>query len=119
MNYDFGDIVIVPFPFILESGESKQKARPALVITNSTIERRFEDIQLAAITSQVPNELLPLEILLDSTEENGLAKESVLRLDFIMTLPGAIISRKIGTLSSTKRESVRDKLRTGLGSHDE
>jgi len=33
MNYSRGDIVIVPFPFIISGKQKIQKARPALVIS--------------------------------------------------------------------------------------
>ncbi|MCX9083223.1 MAG: type II toxin-antitoxin system PemK/MazF family toxin [Candidatus Methanoperedens sp.] len=51
MIYDRGDIVILPFPFITTDGV-QQKARPALIISDHIIERRFEDVILAGITSQ-------------------------------------------------------------------
>ena len=36
MNYDRGDVVAVPFPFVTSEGAS-QKARPALIISDPTI----------------------------------------------------------------------------------
>ncbi len=51
MNYNRGDIVILPFPFITTKG-TQQKARPALVISDHFIERRFDDVILVVITSQ-------------------------------------------------------------------
>jgi len=40
MNYDRGDVVIIPFPFVTSEGVS-QKARPALIISDHLIDRRF------------------------------------------------------------------------------
>lgn len=51
MIYDRGDVVILPFPFITTYGV-QQKARPALVVSDHSIERRFEDVILAGITSR-------------------------------------------------------------------
>jgi mRNA-degrading endonuclease toxin of MazEF toxin-antitoxin module len=51
MSYSNGDIVVVPFPFVTTAG-MKQKARPALVVSNHNIKRRFDDLILIAITSQ-------------------------------------------------------------------
>ncbi len=56
MNYNRGDIVIVPFPFVLSGGQKLRKARPALIISDMTLERRYNDLILASITSQVPDE---------------------------------------------------------------
>lgn len=111
MNYSFGAIVIVPFPFVSSSGETRQKARPACVLTNKNVEKRYRDAILAAITSQIPDRILELEILIQATEENGLVKESLLRLDFLMTLPESIISRKIGELSHSQKKKVSNRLK--------
>ena len=51
MIYDRGDVVILPFPFITADGV-QQKARPALIVSDHSIERRFDDVILAGITSQ-------------------------------------------------------------------
>lgn len=115
MSFSFGDIVIVPFPFVKSSGETQQKARPAMVISDSEIERRYDDVILAAITSRIPEKLLDLELRLDPTDKTGLATESILRLDFLMTLPETIISRKIGSIPSTKVENVNQKLAKNFG----
>ncbi|MGP8330609.1 MAG: type II toxin-antitoxin system PemK/MazF family toxin [Methanosarcinaceae archaeon] len=60
MNYKRGDIVIVPFPFITLAGV-KQKARPALVVSDHSIQRRFNDLILAGITSRRIDEILETE----------------------------------------------------------
>ncbi len=44
MNYKKGDIVIVKFPFILKEGSEKQKGRPALVISDDKVKKRYKDI---------------------------------------------------------------------------
>lgn len=118
MNYSFGTIVIVPFPFVSTSGETQQKARPACVLTNEDTERRYEDAILAAITSQIPNQILELEIRIQATEDNGLVKDSLLRLDFVMTLPESIISRKIGELSNPNKKKVSERLKRSFGYED-
>jgi mRNA-degrading endonuclease toxin of MazEF toxin-antitoxin module len=54
MSYKNGDIVVVRFPFALRNGSEIQKGRPALVISEDKVKRRYNDVILAAITSQVP-----------------------------------------------------------------
>lgn len=78
MSFKGGEIVIVPFPFILETGKQERKARPALIISDETLDRRYDDLILAAITSKVPKKLKVTEPLLKPTKETGLVKESVL-----------------------------------------
>ena len=70
MNYKKGDIVVVKFPFVLRNGSEIQKGRPALVIADDRVKRRYNDIILSAITSQIPDELMELEILIDSSKRN-------------------------------------------------
>jgi len=45
----------------------------------------------------------------------GLKKQSLLRLDFIMTIPADLISRKIGTISDTIMADVEAKLKLEFG----
>jgi mRNA-degrading endonuclease toxin of MazEF toxin-antitoxin module len=110
MNYDKGDIVIVKFPFIIRRLEI-EKGRPALVISGVDVQRRYNDYTLAAITSQIPDDLMALEIILEPTKPNGLLKKSLLRLDFVMTIPVELISRKIGVISQDKLKEAENKLR--------
>ncbi len=63
MSYDRGDVVLLPFPFITTDGV-QQKARPALVISNHSIKRRFDDVILAGITSQRIDDINQTEFLI-------------------------------------------------------
>lgn len=110
MKYSKGDIVVVKFPFLIREKEI-QKGRPALIISNAAIKRRYDDYTLAAITSQIPSNIMELEIRLEPDKSNGLVKESLLRLDFIMTIPTELISRKIGSLSQKIMDEVDKKLK--------
>jgi len=114
MHFSRGDIVVVPFPFVLESGEQERKARPALIVSDETIDRRYEDLILAAITSRVPEELKETELSLKSNNITGLIKDSVLRTEFLMTLPQSLIARKIGKLSDNEMRAVDEKLSLSL-----
>jgi mRNA-degrading endonuclease toxin of MazEF toxin-antitoxin module len=116
MSYKKGDVVVVKFPFVLKEGSGViQKGRPAIVISDDKIKRRYKDVVLAAITSQIPRDIMELEIVLEPGRPNGLVKRSLLRLDFIMTVPEELISRKIGILPrSVVKESGR-RLKRLLG----
>lgn len=115
MNFKKGDIVIVKFPFLLKEQGEIQKGRPALVISHDIVQRRFTDIVLAAITSQIPDNIMVLEIIVDPMESTGLKKRSLLRLDFIMTVPSDLISRKIGKISDSIIADVDVKLKLEFG----
>ncbi len=118
MSYDRGDVVLLPFPFITTDGV-QQKARPALVISNHSIKRRFDDVILAGITSQRIDDINQTEFLIEEgTEEfikSGLAKASVVRCEYLMTVPEDIIARKLGKLSSRDMHKIDKILKLSLG----
>lgn len=118
MTYDRGDVVLVPFPFVTQRGV-RQKARPALVISNNKIQRRFDDVILAGITSRVVQDISDTEFLISEDlpefSQTGLAKSSIVRCEYIMTIPPRVISRKIGRLPKSLLKKVDEKIRLSLG----
>ena len=118
MNYKRGDIVILPFPFIVKNG-IKQKGRPSLIISDHDIKRRFNDMILTGITSKVPKKLNKTEYLIDENSVNfkksGLIKSSVIRCEYIMTIPEKIISRKLGELPEKLMHLIDNNIKISLG----
>jgi mRNA-degrading endonuclease toxin of MazEF toxin-antitoxin module len=55
------------------------------------------------------------EIILESRDLTGLLKRSLLRLDFIMTIPEELISRKIGDLPENLMSEVEKRLKIIFG----
>lgn len=49
MPFEFGDVVLVPFPFTSQTASEK---RPAVVISNAAYNRAKPDLVVMAITSQ-------------------------------------------------------------------
>ena len=115
MSYKKSDIVVVKFPFILKERTSVQKGRPALVISDDKVKQRYKDVILAAITSHVPEVIMDSEIILEPIKPSGLVKKSLLRLDFIMTVPEELISRKIGALPGNPMKGVERRLKRLFG----
>jgi len=115
MNYKRGDIVIVAFPFLMTGGQTAKKARPALVISDMTLNRRYDDLILASITSRTPQVLKETEVVIEASTQNSLAKDSTVRLEFLMTIPNELVSRKIGNLTSKQMARIDLKLIRSLG----
>jgi mRNA-degrading endonuclease toxin of MazEF toxin-antitoxin module len=115
MNYKRGDIVIVAFPFLMTGGQTAKKARPALVISDMTLNRRYDDLILASITSRTPQVLKETEMVIEASTQNSLAKDSTVRLEFLMTIPNELVSRKIGNLTSKQMARIDLKLIRSLG----
>jgi mRNA-degrading endonuclease toxin of MazEF toxin-antitoxin module len=55
------------------------------------------------------------EIILESRDLTGLLKRSLLRLDFIMTIPEELISRKTGDLPENLMSEVEKRLKIIFG----
>lgn len=119
MNYRRNDVVILPFSFVTQAGSTKQKARPALVISDHSIKRRFDDVILLGITSRKVTNIKETEFLIEDSslefKTTGLAKTSVVRCEYIMTIPKEIISRKLGYLSNTLMSEVEKRLKLSIG----
>ena len=115
MSYKKGDIVVVKFPFLVKGKGEVQNGRPALVICDDKVEKRYKDVILAAITSHIPENIMEMELILEPLETTGLVKKSLLRLDFLMTIPEELISRKIGRLPENSMIEVEHKLRKLFG----
>jgi len=118
MIYNRGDLVLVPFPFVTKEG-MVQKARPALVISDHSISRRFDDVILVAITSQRVEDIMETEYRIqEGTEEfrkAGLVKTSVVRCEYVMTLPAQMVARKLGSLDEGTLKEIDKRLKLSLG----
>ena len=54
---------------------------------------------------------MDLELIIEKSKLNGLVKKSLLRLDFIMTIPEELINRKIGYLTPEQLKNIDQKLK--------
>ncbi|WP_372947574.1 type II toxin-antitoxin system PemK/MazF family toxin [Mariniphaga sp.] len=84
-----GDIILVPFPFTDLSGN---KYRPALVL----IESDFE-VTVCFITTQIRWKEI-YDVVVPPTGDNGLKKESLIRLSKFATIDKDLVWGRIGTL---------------------
>jgi len=65
-GYNFGDIILLPFPF---TDQSAVKRRPAVVISSTAYHRTRPDIVIMAVTSQLPTTLSVGEVLAERPTE--------------------------------------------------
>lgn len=103
-------VVLVPFPFDDLSGT---KVRPAVCLTDPVGAHRH--VVLAFITSTIPTDLLPTDLVIDSNDEGfaatGLRVSSTLQLHRLMTATTSFLRRELGQLSPKLQEQVRDRLK--------
>ncbi len=106
--------MLVPFPF---DDLSSTKVRPAVCLTKPIGEHKH--VILAFITSRVPNEPLPTDLVFTETDKDfsvtGLRVSSALQLHRMMTVATNIIVRELGTLPKSAQKEVEGKLKILFG----
>ena len=105
-----GDIVPIPFPF---AELTNRKVRPAVVVCET--KDVYKDLVLCAISSVVPPNLSENEILLRADKENSLRKDSILKVDRIVTAKEQDIIARIGKLNKTDLNEFKKKFKKLIG----
>jgi mRNA interferase MazF len=111
-GFEFGDVVLVPFPF---TDQSAAKQRPAVVISSEAYHRACPDILIMAITSQVRSRPAISEVAIARWKEAGLIKPSVFK-PLLATVERSLVRRKLGRLEQGDLQALRDLLPVLLGS---
>jgi mRNA interferase MazF len=107
---EFGDVVLVPFPF---TDQSAAKKRPAVVVSSDAYHRDRPDLILMAVTSQ-PRPAGFGDIPVNAWREAGLLRPSVLK-PLLATVDRRLVLRKLGRLQPQDRDALGRGLRTILG----
>jgi len=111
MTLDFGDVLVVPFPF---TNQIAAKRRPAVVVSRRVYNDTRPDVILMAITTQVrpPGAIGEFEIV--HWQEAGLFRPSLVKPIFA-TFQQNLIVRRLGALSSTDKKLLRETITSTLG----
>ena len=110
-GYEFGDVVLVPFPFTDQTGT---KQRPAVVISSAHYDRERRDIVIMAVTSQLGRSATAGDVVVTAWRHAGLLKASVVK-PVIATVEKQLVRRKLGRLATEDRQALQDALRNILG----
>ncbi len=108
---EFGDVVLVPFPF---TDQTTTKKRPAVVVSSEAYHRERPDVILMAVTSQSRPASAVGEIAVQRWKEAGLLKPSVLK-PLLATVEKGLVIRRLGRLEDEDRAALRRALGTILG----
>jgi mRNA interferase MazF len=111
MPFEFGDVVLVPFPF---TSQMASKKRPAVVVSNGNYNRAKPDVVVMAVTSQLRPSLGVGEVWVGQWQAAGLIKPSAIKPVF-STLEQALVIRQLGTLSANDRAALRKAIAETLG----
>ena len=107
MPFEFGDIVLVPFPF---TSQAASKRRPAVVISNRAYSTARPDVIVMAVTSQLRADPGLVEMPVTQWEAAGLLKPSTIK-PVVATLEQGLVLRRLGTLDLVDQAA----LRAGMG----
>jgi mRNA interferase MazF len=103
MPYEFGDVVLVPFPF---TNQAASKKRPAVIVSNGAYNQAKPDVIVMAITSQLRPSSALGDVWICQWQTAGLIKPSSIKPVFA-TLVQALIIRRLGTVSSSDQTALR------------
>ncbi len=110
MSYRQGDIVWVDFPF---TDSSQSKPRPALIISNTTVNHTGDYI-LVQITSKIKRDGLSIEITGPDYKESPLELKSHIRFYKIFILNESLILGKKTSVTDSFREKIVAQILTIL-----
>lgn len=98
-----GDICWIELP--------DEKRRPALVLTREEAIPAMRRVVVACLTTKIRN--IPIEVQLGS--EDGVPRECVVNLDNVKTIPCALLTEPITTLSGPRMHEVCRALAIATG----
>jgi mRNA-degrading endonuclease toxin of MazEF toxin-antitoxin module len=112
ISYEFGDIVLAPFPF---TDQSSSKKRPAVVISSAAYNQDRSDLIIMAITSQLRPSGAFGEVIISAWQAAGLLKPSAIK-PVLTSIERGLILRKLGRLEAPDRQQLQEALQKILGS---
>ena len=106
MPFEFGDVVLVPFPF---TSQAASKRRPAAIVSSRAYTMERPDIILMAITSQLRPVPALGDVWLRHWQAAGLLRPSAVK-PVMATLEQNLIIRKLGSLASEDKDALRQAI---------
>lgn len=111
MPFEFGDVVLVPFPF---TSQTASKKRPAVVVSGRTYNTSRADIVVMAITSQLRATPAFGEAWIGDWKSAGLLKPSAIK-PILATLERALIIRQLGSLGAADQAALKKAMAAIIG----
>jgi mRNA interferase MazF len=106
MPFEFGDIVLIPFPF---TNQTASKKRPGVVVSSRAYNLARPDIVVMAITSQLRPSASLGEVFVEGWQAAGLLKPSVVKPVFA-TVEHRLVLRRLGSLSVENRAALKQAI---------
>lgn len=110
-RFEFGDIILVPFPF---TDHSTTKKRPAVVISSKPYNQQRPDLIIMAVTSQIRPTSTIGEVIIHDWQAAGLLKPSAIK-PVITTIEKPLIIKSMGRLKEKDQKALQESLKGILG----
>ncbi|MEH2142479.1 type II toxin-antitoxin system PemK/MazF family toxin [Nostoc sp.] len=110
-HYEFGDVILVPFPF---TNQTTAKKRPAVVVSSNSYQRERSDLILIAITSQANPATSFGEITINGWQVAGLLKPSIIK-PVLTTIDKGLVIKKLGQLQEPDLQALQNLFLVILG----
>jgi mRNA interferase MazF len=104
MPFEFGNVVLVPFPF---TNLTALKQRPAVVVSSRIYNDAKPDIVIMPVTSQIRSVSSLGEVLIGEWRQANLLKPSMIK-PVLATLEQRLIIRSLGILQVQDQAAVLD-----------
>lgn len=111
MPYEFGDVVLVRFPF---TSQTAFKQRPAVVVSNLAYNLAKPDVVIMAVTSQMRSSSRMGEVWISHWQGANLLKRSAIKPVFA-TLEQSLILKRLGCLQASDQSTLRQAIADILG----
>ena len=106
MPYEFGDVVLVRFPF---TNQATFKQRPAAIVSSRAYNVATPDVVIMAITSQVHSASSLGEVQVGQWQAANLLKPSAIKPVFA-TLEQNLILKRLGVLDPSDQAALRQAI---------
>jgi mRNA interferase MazF len=111
MPFDFGNVVLVPFPF---TNLAALKQRPAVVVSSRIYNDAKPDVVIMPVTSQLRSVSSFGEVLIGDWQQANLLKPSMVKPVFA-TVEQRLIIRPLGVLQAQDQAALRAAIAAVLG----
>jgi|SRR5579885_1858729 mRNA interferase MazF len=98
------DIILLSFPF---SDLKSSKVRPAVVLSNSKYNRKFEDIVAVPLTTKMKSRDYSLLITNNDLERGNLIIDSTIKVDRIFSVSKKLVKMNIGRINKDTFDRIK------------
>ena len=110
-SFEFGAIILVPFPF---TDQTQTKKRPAVVISSHSYNSERPDLIIMAVTSQIKPTAIIGEVIVQDWQAAGLLKPSAIK-PVITTIEKPLVIKSMGRLKEDDQKVLLECLKSILG----